>query len=71
MPMTLPRPFLADRLNVKYRHISVLAIGKDVYCDSNLIASVLERNFTPEQGFGTIFPRRKGGGTADTGMIKP
>ena len=70
MPMTLPRPDLADRLGVKYRRIPVLSIGNDVYCDSSLIASVLERNFTPEQGFGTIFPKRKGGGTADTGIIK-
>ena len=68
--MTLPRPDLADRLGVKYRRIPVLAIGKDVYCDSSLIATVLERNFTSEQGFGTIFPKRRGGGTADTGMIK-
>ena len=70
MPMTLPRPDLADRLGVKYRRIPVLSIGNAVYCDSSLIASVLERNFTPAQGFGTIFPKRKGAGTADTGMIK-
>ncbi|KAI1786679.1 hypothetical protein LXA43DRAFT_1032860 [Ganoderma leucocontextum] len=70
VPMTLPRPDLADRLGVRYRRIPVLAIGRDVYCDSSLIASVLERNFAPAQGFGTIFPRRKGGGAADTGMIK-
>ncbi|PIL34616.1 hypothetical protein GSI_03395 [Ganoderma sinense ZZ0214-1] len=70
VPMTHPRPDLADRLGVKYRLVPVLAIGNDVYCDSSLIASVLERNFTPAEGFGTIFPKRKGGGTADTGMIK-
>ena len=71
VPMTLPRPDLADRLGVTYRLIPVLAIGKDVYCDSSLIASVLERTFTPAQEFGTLFPKRKGGaGTADTGMIK-
>ncbi|KAM5545536.1 hypothetical protein V8D89_000574 [Ganoderma adspersum] len=70
VPMTLPRPDLADRLGVKYRLIPVLAIGKDVYCDSSLITSVLERNFNPAQGYATIFPKRKGGGTADTGMIK-
>ena len=68
--MTLPRPDLADRLGVKYRLIPVLSIGKDVFCDSSLIASALERNYTPAQGFGTLFPKRKGGGTADTGMIK-
>ena len=66
----MPRPDLAERLGVTYRRIPVLAIGKDVYCDSSLIASVLERRFPPSEGFGTLFPRRKGGGSADTGMIK-
>ncbi|KAI0722226.1 hypothetical protein C8T65DRAFT_600032 [Cerioporus squamosus] len=70
VPMTLPRPDLADRLGVKYRLIPVLAIGRDVYCDSSLIASVLERRFPPSEGYGTLFPTRKGGGRADTGMIK-
>lgn len=68
--MTLPRPDLADRLGVKYRLIPVLAIGRDVYCDSSLIASVLERRFPPSEGYGTLFPKRTGGGKADTGMIK-
>ncbi|RPD66735.1 hypothetical protein L226DRAFT_498293 [Lentinus tigrinus ALCF2SS1-7] len=70
VPMTLPRPDLADRLGVKYRLIPVLAIGRDVYCDSSLIASVLERRFPPSEAFGTLFPKRSGGGKADTGMIK-
>ena len=68
--MTLPRPDLADRLGVTYRRIPVLAIGKDVYCDSSLIASVLERRFPASEGFGTLFPKRNGGGKADTGIIK-
>ena len=68
--MTLPRPELADLLGLKYRRIPVLAIGRDVYCDSSLIASVLERRFPPSEGFGTLFPKRKGGDRADTGMIK-
>ncbi|KAI0368075.1 hypothetical protein BV20DRAFT_999229 [Pilatotrama ljubarskyi] len=68
--MTLPRPDLADRLGVTYRRIPILAIGKDVYCDSSLIATVLERRFPPSEGYGTLFPARKGGGKADTGMIK-
>ena len=67
--MIPPRPELLT-LGVPYRRVPVLAIGNDVYCDSTLITSVLERTFTPAQGFGTIFPKRKGGGTADTGMIK-
>ena len=70
MPMTLPRPDLADRLGVTYRRIPVLAIGGDVYCDSNLMVSVLERRFPPSAGFGTLFPKRNGGGKADTGLIK-
>ncbi|EIW61458.1 uncharacterized protein TRAVEDRAFT_162670 [Trametes versicolor FP-101664 SS1] len=67
---TLPRPDLADRLGVTYRRIPVLAIGKDVYCDTSLIAAVLERRFPPSEGYATFFPARKGGGKADTGMIK-
>ncbi|KAI0663275.1 hypothetical protein C8Q70DRAFT_907485 [Cubamyces menziesii] len=67
---TLPRPDLAERLGVTYRRIPVLAIGKDVYCDSSLIAAALERRFPPAAGHPTLFPARKGGGKADTGMIK-
>lgn len=68
--MVLPRPDLADRLGVKYRLVPVLAIGRDVYCDSSLIADVLERRFPASEGYGTLFPKRAGGGKADTGLIK-
>ena len=68
--MILPRPDLADRLGVKYRLVPVLAIGRDVYCDSSLIAATLERRFPPSEGYGTLFPKRKGGNRADTGIIK-
>ncbi|KAI0723099.1 hypothetical protein C8Q76DRAFT_721570 [Earliella scabrosa] len=70
VPMILPRPDLADRLGVKYRLVPVMAIGRDVYCDSSLIADTLERRFPPSEGFGTLFPNRKGSNKADTGMIK-
>ncbi|KAI0766701.1 hypothetical protein BD413DRAFT_150463 [Trametes elegans] len=70
----LPRPDLSDRLGVTYRRIPVLAIGSDVYCDSSLIAAVLERRFPPSEGYSTLFPARKraggSGGTADTGLVK-
>ncbi|KAI0677054.1 hypothetical protein C8Q78DRAFT_63602 [Trametes maxima] len=66
----LPRPDLADRLGVTYRRIPILAIGRDIYCDSSLIASALERRFPPSEGYPTLFPARKGGGKADTGMVK-
>ena len=68
--MVLPRPELSDLLGVKYRRIPVLAIGNDVYCDTNLIATVLERRFPPSQGYRTLFPPRAGGGRADTGFVK-
>ncbi|KAH9852892.1 hypothetical protein C2E23DRAFT_824073 [Lenzites betulinus] len=66
----LPRPDLSDRLGVTYRRIPVLAIGRDVYCDTTIIAAVLERRFPPSEGYPTLFPARKGGGKADTGMVK-
>ena len=45
-------------------------IGNDVYCDTSLIASVLETRFPVSEGYGTLFPPRKGGGKADTGLVK-
>jgi glutathione S-transferase len=66
----LPRPEITDYLGVSYRRIPILAIGNDVYCDTSLIVSALERRFPPSKGFGTIFPVSKNGGSADTGLIK-
>lgn len=69
--MTLPRPELSAQLGVTYRRIPVLAIGSDVYCDTNLIAAVLERRFPPARGFPTLFPARAGAaGRADTGLAR-
>ncbi|KAJ7047403.1 hypothetical protein C8F04DRAFT_1058710 [Mycena alexandri] len=66
----LPRPEITDLLGVTYRKIPLLAIGNDIYCDTSLIASALDRRFPTAQGYGTIFPNRKHGGDADTGLIK-
>ncbi|KAF5322821.1 hypothetical protein D9619_000292 [Psilocybe cf. subviscida] len=52
----LPRPEITDLLGVKYRRIPVLAVGNDVYCDSNIIITVLERRFPASKGYGTVFP---------------
>lgn len=38
--MVLPRPQL-EALDIAYRRIPVLAIGKDVFCDSGLIVDAL------------------------------
>jgi len=66
-----PRPELLE-IGVTYRRIPVLAIGNDVYlyCDSSLIASVLERRFPQSEGYGTIFPKRRGGSSADPGVAQ-
>ncbi|KAJ7648384.1 hypothetical protein DFH06DRAFT_1332619 [Mycena polygramma] len=66
----LPRPEITDMLDVKYRRIPVLAIGNDIYCDTSLIASAVERRFPASAGYGTLFPKRKGGGRADAGLIQ-
>ncbi|KAJ7744477.1 hypothetical protein DFH07DRAFT_834450 [Mycena maculata] len=65
-----PRPEITELLGVTYRRIPILAIGNDIYCDTSLIVSTLERRFPTAQGYGTLFPNRKNGGTADTGLIK-
>ncbi|KAI0921654.1 hypothetical protein AcW1_004435 [Taiwanofungus camphoratus] len=65
-----PRRELLEDLGIAYRRIPVLAIGNDVYCDSSLIASVLERRFPPSQGYDTLFPLRKGSDKADVSSTK-
>ncbi|KAG7449324.1 uncharacterized protein BT62DRAFT_945497, partial [Guyanagaster necrorhizus] len=66
----LPRPEIKDLLGLGYRRIPVLAIGNDVYCDTSLICSALERRFPTTKDYGTIFPPRKQGGSPDTTLIK-
>ncbi|KAK5164352.1 uncharacterized protein LTR77_010048 [Saxophila tyrrhenica] len=39
-PRVLPRPDL-EAMGITYRRIPVLAVGKDVYCDSSLIISIV------------------------------
>jgi glutathione S-transferase len=43
-PAVLPRPIL-ERLDITYRRIPVLAIGKDVYADSTRIIDELQRRY--------------------------
>ncbi|CCL98450.1 uncharacterized protein FIBRA_00448 [Fibroporia radiculosa] len=65
-----PRPELSQYLGVTYRRIPVLAIGNDIYCDTNLIAAVLERRFPPSAGYGTLFPHRSASKRTDATAIK-
>ncbi|TFK43570.1 hypothetical protein BDQ12DRAFT_731573 [Crucibulum laeve] len=66
----LPRPEITDFLGVTYRRIPILAIGNDVYCDTSLIVSALERRFPTSRGYGSIFPCVKRTGRIDTGLLK-
>ncbi|PPQ63867.1 hypothetical protein CVT24_009493 [Panaeolus cyanescens] len=66
----LPRPELKELLGIPYRRIPVLAIGNDVYCDTNIIVPVLERRFPSSDGYDTLYPHRKGSISSDTGLIK-
>jgi len=66
----LPRPEITEYLGVTYRRIPILAIGNDVYCDTSIIVNALERRFPATDGYGTLFPPRKHGKNADTGLIK-
>ncbi|TFL06042.1 hypothetical protein BDV98DRAFT_561091 [Pterulicium gracile] len=70
VPRAPPRPELSQLLGVTYRRIPVLAIGRDLYCDSASIADAIERRFPPSTGYITLFPTRAGGGKADTGLVK-
>ncbi|KAF1988664.1 hypothetical protein K402DRAFT_462034 [Aulographum hederae CBS 113979] len=46
-PSILPRPLL-DSLDIKYRRIPILAIGKDIYCDTICIIDSIQKHF-PEK----------------------
>ncbi|KIW04495.1 uncharacterized protein PV09_04252 [Verruconis gallopava] len=50
----MPREVLA-KLGVRYRRIPVMAIGKDIYCDSRMIISKLEKLY-PENTLGASSP---------------
>ncbi|THV08599.1 hypothetical protein K435DRAFT_825045 [Dendrothele bispora CBS 962.96] len=66
----LPRPEITELLGLTYRRIPVLAIGNDIYCDTSLIIPALERRFPTKKGYGTVFPAKKHGASADTGLVK-
>ena len=56
-PNRLPRPTF-EALNVAYRRIPLLSIGKDVYCDTRLILRKLEARF-PEGKIGSSDPDQR------------
>lgn len=46
-PMVLPRPTL-EKMDITYRRIPLLAIGKLIYCDTSLIIELLLSNLTKD-----------------------
>jgi glutathione S-transferase len=57
-PPVMPRPNLSS-IGVGYRKIPLLAIGKDVYCDSQLIISKLEALY-PDSNIASLTPEQEG-----------
>ncbi|KAF2484457.1 hypothetical protein BDY17DRAFT_128733 [Neohortaea acidophila] len=55
----MPRSVL-DRLDVHYRRIPVLAVGRDIYCDSRCIIDHLEKLYTSRPKLGSEHPYERG-----------
>lgn len=63
----MPRPLLKEVFGLSYRKIPILAIGREIYCDTSLIIEVLEQYFpsysptcyaaTASGSYGTIYPQ--------------
>ncbi|KAJ4986173.1 fungal specific transcription factor domain-containing protein [Stagonosporopsis vannaccii] len=56
VPSMMPRPLLKETFGLSYRKIPVLAIGREVYCDTSLIIEALEWYFPSSRGYGTVYP---------------
>ena len=59
----MPRPVLSYYLNITYRKIPILAIGKEVYIDTSLICEALEHHFPASRGYGALYPPGSNGRT--------
>lgn len=56
----MPRPILRDTFGLTYRKIPVVAIGRELYCDTSLIIEALEYHFPTSDGWGTVYPKYEG-----------
>ena len=69
----LPRPVLTTTFGLSYRKIPILAIGRDVYCDTSIIIEALEHQFSASNGWGTVYPSVVGEGGSEwdySGLVK-
>lgn len=57
VPTMMPRPLLRDTFHLTYRKIPVLAIGREVYCDSSIILEALEHFFPEVEGYRSLYPK--------------
>ncbi|KAF2032398.1 hypothetical protein EK21DRAFT_99036 [Setomelanomma holmii] len=57
----LPRPLLTSTFAVHYRKIPILAIGREIYCDTSLIIEALEHYFPASAGWGSVYPKFSNG----------
>lgn len=56
VPSMMPRPLLKDTFNLTYRKIPVLAMGRELYCDTSLILEALEHFFPESEGYQSLYP---------------
>ena len=61
VPTMMPRPLLRNTFNLTYRKIPILALGREIYCDTSLIIEALEHFFPESEGYPTLYPRGAGG----------
>lgn len=61
VPTMMPRPLLKETFNLTYRKIPVLALGKEIYCDTSLIIEALEHFFPESEGYQTLYPKAADG----------
>ena len=61
VPTMMPRPLLRDNINITYRKIPVLALGREIYCDTSLIIEALEHFFPESEGYQTLYPKAADG----------
>jgi glutathione S-transferase len=70
VPSMMPRPLLASAFGVTYRKIPILAIGRDVYCDTSLIVEALESRFLEGDGYGSVYPVDKSTGRRNRSLLR-
>ena len=61
VPSMMPRPLLKDNFNLTYRKIPILAMGRDLYCDTSIIIEALEHFFPESEGYQTLYPNAADG----------